>query len=207
MNKLILTVIASVVLISSCKHEPINPNSNPTNSAVCNTDTAYFQNDVLPLFVSSCAKSGCHDATTKAEGLNLSNYNSIMATNEIKAGKPNDGDIMKEINRGSMPPSSPLSADQKALLSKWISQGAKNNGCTSSCDTLNVKYSVQVKTIIDANCKIDGFVDDNKTTKIEQSNFLKNKRLCVNKKENCSFVLPCLFGSCFFKIQNPKKQG
>jgi uncharacterized membrane protein len=153
MNKLILTVIASVVLISSCKHEPINPNSNPTNSAVCNTDTAYFQNDVLPLFVSSCAKSGCHDATTKAEGLNLSNYNSIMATNEIKAGKPNDGDIMKEINRGSMPPSSPLSADQKALLSKWISQGAKNNGCTSACDTLNVKYSAQVKTIIDANCK------------------------------------------------------
>ncbi|MFN5794603.1 MAG: hypothetical protein ACK455_07385 [Bacteroidota bacterium] len=153
MNKLILTVIAYVVIFSSCKHEPVNPNSNPSNSGVCNTDTAYFQNDVLPLFVSSCAKSGCHDAITQEKGYNLTNYNSIMSSGEIKAGKPNSGDIMEEINSGSMPPSSPLSADQKALLSKWISQGAKNNGCTSACDTTNVKYSVQVKTIIDANCK------------------------------------------------------
>lgn len=155
MNKIILTVIASVVIISSCKHEPVTPISNPSNSGICNADTAYFQNDVLPLFVSSCAKSGCHDATTRQKGLDLSNYNSIMSTNEIKAGKPNDGDIMEEINNGSMPPSgnTPLSSAEKDLLKKWISQGAKNNGCTSACDTSSVKYSVQVKTIIDANCK------------------------------------------------------
>jgi mono/diheme cytochrome c family protein len=76
-----------------------------------------------------------------------------MSSGDIKSGRPNSGDIMESINRGSMPPSSPLSADQKALLSKWISQGAKNNGCTSACDTSSVKYSAQVKTIIDVNCK------------------------------------------------------
>jgi hypothetical protein len=155
MNKFFLLFATVTLFLYSCKHEPITPISNPTNSGICNSDTAYFQNDVLPLFVSSCAKSGCHDATTKAEDLDLSNYNSIMATNKIKAGKPNDGDIMEEINNGSMPPSgnTPLSSAEKDLLKKWISQGAKNNGCTSACDTSNVKYSVQVKTIIDANCK------------------------------------------------------
>jgi len=155
MNKLYLIVISVLLATYSCKHEPINPVSNATKSGVCNTDTAYFQNDVLPLFVSSCAKSGCHDATTKAKNLNLSSYNSIMATGEIIAGKPNDGDIIKEINDGRMPPSgnTPLTTTQKDLLNKWISQGAKNNSCTSACDTSNVKFSAQVKTIIDGNCK------------------------------------------------------
>jgi type I restriction-modification system DNA methylase subunit len=49
-------------------------------------------------------------------------------------------------------------------------------GVTASTIIINLLNNNKKRDtlIIDANCKIDGFVDDNKTTKIEQSNFLKN---------------------------------
>ncbi|MGB3008579.1 MAG: cytochrome c, partial [Chitinophagaceae bacterium] len=41
---------------------------------------------------------------------------------------------------------------QKALIQKWINQGAKNNNCIASCDTAVFTYSGAVKTIMDNKC-------------------------------------------------------
>ena len=130
----------------------------PTPILPCNPDKIYFQNDILPLVVSNCAKSGCHDAASKVEGLNLTTYSGIMKI--VKAGSPNSSELIEVINKTGkdiMPPapSAPLTADQKALLSKWISEGATNEYCaqdTSNCVSTSVSYSTDVSKIISASC-------------------------------------------------------
>lgn len=67
-------------------------------------------------------------------------------------------------------------------------------GVTASTIIINLLNNNKKRDtlIIDANCKIDGFVDDNKTTKIEQSNFLKNVShtfsLYINPLEQNLFI-------------------
>ena len=159
--------------IAACKHYPPgletltpsnnggngNGNGNGTpNDKPCDPDSVYFSNTILPLFVSNCAKSGCHDAITREEDLVLNSYNNIMASGEITPGNPNDGDIMKMIKSTQAnkimppPPNSPLTPQQINQLSVWISQGAKNNNC-NSCDTTAVGYANKIKPLLDLKCK------------------------------------------------------
>ena len=161
--------ILLVIIFVGCKHyppgienltpsAPIDSNSVSEEPRPCHPDTVYFNNVILPLFVSNCAKSGCHDAITHEEGLVLNSYSNIMATGEIKPGFPNKGDIMEVIKETDPnkimppPPNSALTAQQITLLSTWISQGALNNYC-NSCDTNNVSYTSKVKAILDLKCK------------------------------------------------------
>lgn len=50
------------------------------------------------------------------------------------------------------PPMPPMTSAQKALIQKWINQGAKNNSCIASCDTAVFTYSGAVKPIMDNKC-------------------------------------------------------
>ncbi|NDH90530.1 MAG: hypothetical protein EBZ22_06560 [Flavobacteriia bacterium] len=94
-----LLVSTGLLLGSSCTHEPLNPiDPNPTDTTgtggrVCDPDTVYFQQDVLPLIVSSCAMSGCHDAASAQDGVVLTSYTSIMTTGDVKAGQPNNSEL------------------------------------------------------------------------------------------------------------------
>ena len=55
--------------MQSCQHEQMGD----PNAAIC------FERDILPIFNSKCAMSGCHDAGTAAEGYDLSNYKKIIS--------------------------------------------------------------------------------------------------------------------------------
>jgi len=154
----------------SCKHEPLDTttgsgntgNSGGTGSgsaATCSPDTAYFQQQVLPIFISNCALSGCHDAITRRDGVQLTDYNSIITTGKVKAFNPNDSEVWEKITetdpseRMPPPPRNPLSQAQKDIVFKWIMQGAKNNSCVASaCDTSSVKFSTTISSIITSKC-------------------------------------------------------
>ena len=41
----------------------------------CDSTVVNFTRDVQPIFVANCAISGCHDATTRQNGIDLSQYN------------------------------------------------------------------------------------------------------------------------------------
>lgn len=127
----------------------------------CDPDSVYFENDILPILVSNCAMSGCHDATTHKEGVNLTSYNSVMSTGGVKPFNPGGSKLYKSIteteadDRMPPPPASPLTADQKALISKWIQQGALNLFCDANaggCDTTNVTWSAAVAPILQTHC-------------------------------------------------------
>lgn len=155
------------VIITSCRHEPVgSPLLSPANGGgvvtggtqSCSADTVYFQNKVLPLLISSCAKAGCHDAISQQEGVELTSYEKIITTGEVNPGSPGGSKMYRMINETDpdkvmpRPPSSPLTAAEKEIIYKWILQGAKNNAC-NDCDTATITYSAAVVPIINTNCK------------------------------------------------------
>jgi len=117
----------------------------------------YFKQTILPLVTSNCAKSGCHDAVSHKEGVILTDYTNIMR--EVKVSSPASSDLYKCLNETGderMPPApaSEFSLSNKALLLKWIQQGAKNNSCsnTANCDTINVTYNASVAPVLKSYC-------------------------------------------------------
>ncbi len=175
---LILTGFAALFL-PSCVHEPliipdpvpidttgtpIDTNNIPPDSTFgtpCDPNVVYFSQDILPLLVSNCAKSGCHNTQSHKEGVITDSYQGLMSSGIVKAGNVNNSKLIKVIksNNGDdiMPPSPAqrMNADQIALLSKWIEQGAKDLTCDEAagqCITTNVSYSGFVAPVLTAYC-------------------------------------------------------
>ncbi len=163
-------VLMYALSTTACMHEPdaigtdpIDTTGNPidTNSILCDPNKVYFENQVAPIFNSSCALSGCHDAIKHEEGIQLDSYENIIKTGKIKPFDLNAGDIYEKINetnpkdRMPPPPMNALSQEQKNLIAQWILQGASNDSCIQSknCDTSLVLFSKQVLPIINTNCK------------------------------------------------------
>lgn len=137
----------------SCKHEV--PES--TTGDVC------FESEILPIFQSSCAKSGCHNQGSAAEGYILDSYQNIMNTGDKDGIVPfnaNESEIIEAIlendpDKQMPPPGSPgLTTEQINRLIAWINEGAPNTvSCNSSvCDTTSFLYSANVQPIINTYC-------------------------------------------------------
>jgi len=171
---LIFTTTLTLASFISCTHEPFlsaedpnNPDNQPVdmervdfviNTKACDPGTVYFENQILPIFISNCAISGCHDAQSAEDGVVLTNYNNI--TKKIKPGDPNDSEYYTVLNKTGedLMPRDPstgrgysLPSDKINLIKSWITQGAKNNYC-DECDTTVYTYSGTIKAIIDQNC-------------------------------------------------------
>ena len=153
-------LLACIVLFTACKHEiPYNENNNggnpPTSTYSCSADTVYFANSISPLIASGCSKTGCHDAITNADGVNLTSYLKIMKY--VSPGSAANSKLYKVLvktgsDRMPPPPDVGFTSAQIVLIQKWINQGAKNNACTD-CDTTDFKYSTAVKNIMQNKCQ------------------------------------------------------
>ncbi len=145
MHKVKVLFFSSLLFVSflfvgeSCKHE---------NLPYINGDSICFERDILPIFVSNCAMTGCHDANTRAEGYDLSNYTSIMRRG-IKPGDPTNSKTWEVIDDGSMPPRTNMTSLQKSYIKTWIAAGAKNGiNCFVGCDSNVFTYSAGVSKIM-----------------------------------------------------------
>ncbi len=170
---MVLLAIGTTIGFGACKHEPPDAPSNwddgsggyswvpPPDTAgggvVCDPDTMYFEQAVLPLLVSYCATSGCHDAITHEEGVRLYDYGHIMQL--VTPGNPNQSDLMTdgiwENGDDQMPPSDQpqLTQAQINTIVTWINQGAQNNSCVpSACDTVNVTFSGTIALTLNTFC-------------------------------------------------------
>ncbi len=166
------------VYFAACRHTPLlpdDPNINPTDTTTnpidtsaivindpCHSDSIYFANTVLPLLLSNCAFSGCHNTPTDDnDEIVLTTYSQIINTGEIDPYDANDSELYEVITeddadkRMPPPPYAPLSATQIALLEQWIEQGAPNNSCDdtpSGCPTNGVTFSGVVRPILQNHC-------------------------------------------------------
>ena len=171
LSSTMLCCMAFILITASCKHEiPVSPDVvvNPTNplnpvspvvpgtgGSTCSADTVYFQSELLPLISSGCNTTGCHNATDRADGIDLSTYDKIKAY--VSAGNAANSKLYKVLvktgnERMPLPPLPAFTADQITKVQKWINQGAKNNFCSNSCDTTKFTYSAAVQPIMQTYC-------------------------------------------------------
>jgi len=90
---------------------------------------ADFDTSIAPLLVQRCV--GCHSGDDPKGGLNLTRRDLALKGGEsgpaIVAGSPEKSLLVEQITAGDMPPKDkgqPLSAEQVALLTGWIREGA-----------------------------------------------------------------------------------
>jgi hypothetical protein len=176
-SRLLMLGLLLLGTIPSCKHEIPQPtgqtdddddddddNSGGGNGGggivtnPCDSDSIYFNLQVLPILVSNCAMNGCHSAASAMDGVILSSYQSVMGSDIVSPGDPEDSDLYEVLVETDpdkrMPPNGPLSSQQIQLIQTWIAQGAQNLNCDNGgCDTSNVTWSATVRPIIDTNCK------------------------------------------------------
>lgn len=149
-NKQIVILITAVFGVSfllsilSCKHDPITP-------SVC------FESEVLPIFQSRCAMSGCHDGVTAADDVILTDYQNIMNSG-IHPGSASQSKIYRSMTGGEemMPPTGQIDDQSITIIRSWIEAGAENiPGCslnTVSCDTSSVTYAATVQPVFNTHC-------------------------------------------------------
>jgi len=155
---ILIAIVMTIVSLNSCRHESLTDVRLGITPPPPGAPVICFEADVLPIFVSNCAKGGCHDAITRAEGIRLDNYAGIIKG--IKANSPNESKYWKVIvtsdgdDRMPPPPAPPLTKSQKDSIYKWIVQGAQNttNCASNNCDLTQFSYNATVKPILQANC-------------------------------------------------------
>lgn len=163
-------LVMALLALNGCKHEPIegplgigggggNGGGGVEEEVSCDTNTIWFQQQVLPILASSCTNPGegldCHHTGNEEnDNIQIISYETLMAS-----GKVQDGDFWEALNDDDPdkvmppPPFSPLTQDQLDIIGQWLQQGAQNNSCENAvCDTLNVTYSGTIVPIINARC-------------------------------------------------------
>jgi uncharacterized membrane protein len=131
---------------------PVNPGTK---------DTICFSQNILPMLNSSCGTTGCHDAASHRSGYVLTSYGSLMQNpGNIVPFNPSASRIYQVMQPGGEedimppPPNSQITAQQLAIFSKWISQGALNSNCPpAGCDTSGtISFATKVFPVIQNNC-------------------------------------------------------
>lgn len=181
---------------TACKREPVyfgelpdptDSTANPTNTHPCSPDSIYFDQQILPLLRSNCAMTGCHDAASAEDGVILDSYNNVRNTGGIKINDPSDSKLYEAITETDlddrMPPAPqpPLSVEQKALILKWIQQGAQNLQCDVACDTTNIRYSTVIQPLLNTKC-VGCHTGSSASAGIVLSNYNDVKNLVDNQK-------------------------
>jgi len=170
-----LLFTAGLLFLLACKHEPLltpgpdpndpgSGNPNPENPVTnpCSPDSVYFSNQILPILVSNCSKSGCHNEQDRADGVVLTSYNSLISTVEkVKSTDWNKNELIEVLletdpdDRMPPAPNPALSNAQINLLKTWIQQGAQQNACDESageCITDNLTYTNFAQNLISSKC-------------------------------------------------------
>ncbi len=132
-----------------------DPDYSPTGIAgVC------FERDLLPVFITGCALSGCHDGSRGDIEFVFTNYSNITAR-EFVPGNPGETKIYKAItapvNEDDRMPPSPypsLTSAQISNIRTWILEGGLDEDCGEiACETDNITFSDHIIPIIQNNCR------------------------------------------------------
>ena len=116
----LLIGIASLLafLFTSCESVQRDPVTTP--------DDVSFSTDVQKIFNTSCASSGCHGGGVSPDLRENVSYTDLFDGNYIDTLSPDNSFLYQKIDiGGSM--SDKLNSTQRAIILKWIQQGAKDN--------------------------------------------------------------------------------
>lgn len=164
MKKSVFLILIFVILVYACKHQVVNitngtggGNHGGGSGGGTNDSTICFESDILAIFQSNCAQSGCHNATSHQDGYVFDSYENIVKKG-INPGDANGSkvyEVMIETGDDRMPPAGnkPLTKNQTDMVAQWINEGAENTtNCGTACDETLFTYSGAVKPILDLHC-------------------------------------------------------
>lgn len=182
-------LLGTLILASwSCKHDPLLPmedvepidtttidtmpvdtmpvDTMPPDTTVmgdpCDPDVIYFDQEVLPIFISNCAFGGCHDAASAQDGVILDSYENVFNTGDVTPFNLDESDIYEvlvdddEDDRMPPAPNDRLSSEQIQIIAAWILQGAEDLECNpdfGECNTENISFSADVQPVIVTHCQ------------------------------------------------------
>lgn len=166
---LVLLLISSGVLIYACKHQlPVLPPAPITGGGGTGggsgSNLICFESEILPLFQTNCAKSGCHDASTHKDGYVLDSYSNLFKkenktdNSNIRPFDPDHSKLYKVLyqtgsDRMPPPPNPDLTVTQKNLIARWITEGAQNTtNCVATCDSNSFKFAANILPIMQNHC-------------------------------------------------------
>lgn len=168
-----ISVIIALIIMSmmqtSCKHNPImDPGDMDMDTTgmdttmvtdTCDPEFVYFQQQILPIFQSNCATSGCHNEESAEEDVILTDYENIIRTGEIEAFDLSGSEVWERITdsdpdkRMPPPPASRLTPGAISLIEKWILQGATDSSCIATeCNTENISFQNDLTPIFSTYC-------------------------------------------------------
>jgi hypothetical protein len=128
----VLIALFGGVLMIDCFPIPVSaePTSSPVEKA---TGKLQYNRDVRPILAENCF--ACHgpDSAARKAGLRLDQRDQAIKKGAITPGKPDESDLierilLKEDDEGLMPPvktHKKLTAAQKEVLKKWVTEGAE----------------------------------------------------------------------------------
>ena len=168
MLRIFLAVSLAAAFIS-CRHEAETlvdlgsgtggGGNGGVGGAACDPAKIYFQQQVLPILISNCAMSGCHDVASHEDGVILTSFEYVMSTGGVRPGDPGNSDLYEMIvepdpdDRMPPAPRPRLPDDQVNLIRTWIQQGAQNLSCATLCDSSVFSYSAAIRPIISNKCQ------------------------------------------------------
>ena len=154
---ILAALIITLIVINACKHETPEAIIGSPTPVPGGTNEVCFEAQILPIFQSNCAKSGCHDAATHQNGYVFDSYANIVKK-DVRPGNAANSKVYKVLfetgdKKMPRPPNPDLTAEQKALIGKWINEGAKNTvNCGTSCDSLQFKYGANISPLMSTYC-------------------------------------------------------
>jgi hypothetical protein len=155
-TQIVITPDGDTIYITNTDTVYIN-NPPPLTSHPCSPDTVYFEQQLLPLLQSNCASPNCHDNITHEEGVWLTSYEFTLTTGGVRLTSPTQSKLYTSTSpnaseRMPPPPRAALTTAQRALILKWIQQGAQDLHCDGECDTTQYSYTAVIKPILALRC-------------------------------------------------------
>lgn len=125
MRRITFTLILLSILAAQCAKRQAAPATGPLTIEACATTNAAFAADILPILATNCATSGCHDATTHAAGITLSNHAGASIAADFPAFL---GAIKHSPDFSNMPQGgSQLPRSKIDQIECWVLNGAQDN--------------------------------------------------------------------------------
>jgi len=157
---------------TACKHSPILeddfmpmdttevPDDTMTTEP-CDSNVVYFEMEILPILISNCAFSGCHDEASAEDGVILDSYENVITTADVEPFDLLHSEIYTVLvdddpdQRMPPPPTATLDQGKIQLIAKWILQGAEDLECdpdAEGCETENISFSIDIVPVLDSHC-------------------------------------------------------
>lgn len=90
-------------------------------------DNVSFTQHIIPILNKSCSTSTCHDGNKKPDLRADVAFTELAKGGYISTIFPKEGLLYRTIKSNDMPPDGSITALDKALILKWLEDGANNN--------------------------------------------------------------------------------